>query len=701
MKSKIWTFFCIVFLVLSLHTYGQTNIMFESDRLSLQQEQDEQYGIVDWYEIEVTNGQSLSAAITSQDFTPELILELPSGSENRYAGFFDSVFISVPVTRNGIARLGVTSVPDIHSTGSYSLFAKASSIPRESQRYPDYLTTNARFQLLVPNQTLPGILEQGDHVSSDMRYIDYYRIFLEEGTQYFVSLSSDYFDPLLTAYMSQHEPIVNDDFGSRDSGLFLYSERNASAVIQASSFQQWSSGNYQIRLIPLSSPDTLSVGRTVRGALEEDDQSLGSVYTDNYILRANESNEVHITLDSDSFDPALTVITDSGQYISNDDRDDGSQNSEIQFSTNGGIVQVFVHSDRPYETGSYTLSFISQETAEHIQVGSQVQASLSQDDQLLEGRYVDTYRISGYPGQHIIIDLRSQDFDSYLIIEDETGFTASNDDGGQGFNARIEYTFSQNSSELFIRATSLVTETIGDYSILVSEEKAGDWQDYVDGYRLEQNQVIRSSLTLNDTPLAGRLSDTYTFLGQAETFYRIRVQSSEFQPYVAVPEIRDAETSSSREDLHRETVLEFTPENTGIYILHISSESGRNTGIYSLIIESLGRTEILDTVEGELSQTDTMDLTGRSYDSYELETEAGQTYSIELTSNSFDPMVYVRTMDGRTLYSDNNSGPGNSARITFQAGENRTLKIIFTSFRLAENSGNYEAIIKTGSRTGN
>jgi CHAT domain-containing protein len=59
-------------------------------------------------------------------------------------------------------------------------------------------------------------------------------------------------------------------------------------------------------------------------------------------------------------------------------------------------------------------------------------------DTLEDGSYVEVYPFDGEVGQWLRIDLVSDAFDAYLILVDPEGdFLATNDDGGEGVNARL------------------------------------------------------------------------------------------------------------------------------------------------------------------------------------------------------------------------------------------------------------------------
>jgi hypothetical protein len=99
------------------------------------------------------------------------------------------------------------------------------------------------------------------------------------------------------------------------------------------------------------------------------------------------------------------------------------------------------------------------------------------DELLTSGELYDEYRFDGVPGQTATIELRSKDFDTYLIVWEPTGRQHDNDDAEEG---------NTNRSVVAIPLT-----TPGEYRINVTSFRAGERGRYdltikiegVGGYR--------------------------------------------------------------------------------------------------------------------------------------------------------------------------------------------------------------------------
>ncbi len=83
-----------------------------------------------------------------------------------------------------------------------------------------------------------------------------------------------------------------------------------------------------------------------------------------------------------------------------------------------GTYEVTVTSYAEGETGSYTLQMDVSDPVELAGVREKAGSLRSGDRILGDGEYIDTFEFDGRPGQHVTIDLRSNDFDTHLILID-------------------------------------------------------------------------------------------------------------------------------------------------------------------------------------------------------------------------------------------------------------------------------------------
>jgi hypothetical protein len=90
------------------------------------------------------------------------------------------------------------------------------------------------------------------------------------------------------------------------------------------------------------------------------------------------------------------------------------------------------------------------------------------DDQLREGEYYDEYSVQAEAGQRIIVDLRSPDFDTYLILEAPGGEAERNDDyENDTMHSHVEMV-AREGGTFSILVTTFSAESIGDYTLQVA-----------------------------------------------------------------------------------------------------------------------------------------------------------------------------------------------------------------------------------------
>ncbi len=87
------------------------------------------------------------------------------------------------------------------------------------------------------------------------------------------------------------------------------------------------------------------------------------------------------------------------------------------------------------------------------------------DEQLAEGEYFDEYTFDAEAGQTVIVDVRSPDFDTYLILETPDGDEEQNDDWGDDtMHSHIEMV-APVTGTYSVLVTSFVAEEIGTYTL--------------------------------------------------------------------------------------------------------------------------------------------------------------------------------------------------------------------------------------------
>jgi len=168
----------------------------------------------------------------------------------------------------------------------------------------------------------------------------------------------------------------------------------------------------------------------VTGTLDSDDDvHLDGQNYDAHEFRAEEGQVVSVRMTSDEFDTYIMVRSPNGRVWENDDWIGGTAESFISFiADKSGEWTALATSFDPGESGAYQLVVESGERVCDGTIQSETGELGGGDEQLESGEYVDTYEVRGRKGQTIVLDLRSEEFDPYLLVIAPNGDQFENDD---------------------------------------------------------------------------------------------------------------------------------------------------------------------------------------------------------------------------------------------------------------------------------
>ncbi|HZF31449.1 MAG TPA: hypothetical protein VE907_20200 [Gammaproteobacteria bacterium] len=200
-----------------------------------------------------------------------------------------------------------------------------------------------------------------------------------------------------------------------------------------------------------------------------DDVLMSGEYADTFRFDGSSGHRAVVDLRSADFDPYVVVRTPSGAQFDNDDYGDDAGRALVALELDeSGEYEVVVTSFSEGETGAYNLRLVLENDAAATRRRDRNGELDLGDETLTTGEYVDTYRFQGWPGQHLSLDLESDDFDTYLILKEPHGGQVENDDtdeSGPSGHSHIERDLSE----------------AGVYSVLVTSYEPGE----IGSYRLE------------------------------------------------------------------------------------------------------------------------------------------------------------------------------------------------------------------------
>ncbi|MEK6283137.1 MAG: InlB B-repeat-containing protein [Acidobacteriota bacterium] len=238
-----------------------------------------------------------------------------------------------------------------------------------------------------------------------------------------------------------------------------------------------------------SCPSTpIAYGQTLGGTVTSSDCPYeAGWYFDDYSFSGTAGQQISAAMASTSFDTFLVLLAPDGSLLEYDDDSGGGTNSYIP--TEGGFYTLpssgtfTVRAGPLYSgsTGSYTVELRLQSPGvcpgTLVSLGQTINASLSSTDCIFNApgharlnSNADIYRFNATAGQRIAISM-SASWDTYLYLIYPDGTQITDDDGGEGLNARIPeisgFLTLPTTGVYSIWATSFHPFTAGDYTLVL------------------------------------------------------------------------------------------------------------------------------------------------------------------------------------------------------------------------------------------
>ncbi len=179
--------------------------------------------------------------------------------------------------------------------------------------------------------------------------------------------------------------------------------------------------------------------------------------------------------------------------------------------------------------------------------------------------------------------------------------------------------------------------------------------------------------------------------------YTITADSGEFDTVLSIHREGGAEALAQNDDASDGTnaQINFSPAETGDYLIRVGSFSNESGGAYRLsvapgsplppLITRAGRTERVErrVWQGELAASDPQE-GGKHYEDYELRLAAGQSAMISLEAvGEWDPMLMVYSLAGRggqAIAENDDAGNTLNSFLYFSPPEAGTYVVRVTSF---------------------
>ncbi len=345
-------------------------------------------------------------------------------------------------------------------------------------------------------------------------------------------------------------------------------------------------------------------------------------WADLYSLAGSENQPVHLELSSSAFDAYLMVVGPSGRHWENDDAS-GTTDSVLDLVLPAaGTYRVVASTFRTGEGGAYELKASGGARtpgAPHPPApqaaGSANQRTItgslaSGDSTLQSGELFDEHSLSFARGQHVHLEARSAEFDTYLIVHPPSGDQQDNDDGSNGTNAELDF-IAQGAGDYRVVVTSYEPGEHGSYQLVVGGGAGGGAAPTPtptpSPATAATGDRVAGSLQSGDGQLdSGEFVDVYTRTFTPGSPVEIRLTSSAIDPYLIVTspsghqmdnDDLDASTRNAGVDLpaaeagtYRISVTSYRPGESGGYALTfgagqpVPSPGGSGGRVYGLFV---------------------------------------------------------------------------------------------------------------------
>jgi len=394
-------------------------------------------------------GQRLRLDMHSSDMDSYLIVLGPDGAKiasDDDSGEGNDASVGLRIAVAGRYTAIATTYNENPQAGAYRL-----SLAEETGNFADPGAAVA----INPGETREGRLEGGD-LTGRRGLEDHWTFQGRAGQLARVDVMSPGFDTYAVLRFGTTPVDSNDDGGEgTNSRLMTVLPSTGTYTLVVSAYGSSNSGGrYSVALQLSDAPagaghvEAIRPGQRVSGRLEAGDRPRsGGGYQDTWEFDGRAEQDVMIEMHSADFDSYLELRdADNALVQENDDGAGGRDALIVAHLPRAGRYRIIARSFGEHEaTGVYDLSLSL--ATEVAQPGRVVQLAPDQpvlgrleagDSVVGDSTFADVFTFRAPRDGDVTIDLRSGDFDAYLIVKDAEGSTlATDDDGGEGTNARV------------------------------------------------------------------------------------------------------------------------------------------------------------------------------------------------------------------------------------------------------------------------
>jgi len=496
--------------------------------------------------LEGRRGQRVVVDLRSTDFDAYLILRDDAGfviGTDDDSGDENNARIHTVLPRDGTYRIVATGFAE-SARGHYTLSVGGWEAPEAA--------APGASRTLAVGETKDGILEPGDEVAGDGPYQDRWTFDARAGQRLRIDLMSSDFDSYLVLLGPDGAQLATDDDGGEGQSAsigFRAAAAGRYTALATTYGENVKIGAYRIRLTEetgsFSDPGVgaaLASGETKEGRLEAGDLTGRRGLEDRWTFTARAGQMARVDVVSTQFDSYATLLFNGMPVDSNDDGGEGNNARLMTILPGAGTYTVAVSAFGSSSSGGrYTITLQLTDApagagrVERITAGQHVAGRLEPGDRPhTGGGYEDLFEFDGQPGQDVMIELRSSDFDAYLELRDEAGaLIAENDDGGAGTDALITAHLPRAGRYRIVARAFGERQAVGVYDLALSN--AGEVARPGRIVAIREGQLVLGRLESGDSLVGdSTFADVFTFRAPRDGEVTIDLTSGEFDAYLIV-----------------------------------------------------------------------------------------------------------------------------------------------------------------------
>ena len=417
------------------------------------------------YQVQLERDEILRISVESSDFSPGISLFAPDStlvgatSREGYGDNRTSLIRRAPRSGTHIIIVSALSNRDF---GSYKIHTEkvtetgSLSYPGEVQAH---LFDNARTH---PTTGAP---------------MNTYALDFSDATALNIVMESPDFSGHLSVVDATTQQILTEtsDMSGSARARLLTELPSGSYEIWTTAHQRGPDGRYTLRLeeASINRTESFAVGHPFHGFLSWNRTSIPSTMRtgDAIAVEVEEASIFSVVMRSTDFDAYLVLTDESGSLITEDDDSGGGYDARITWQLEPGNYTVWATSYAEEESGTYSLEseFLEADDTDRVELDSTLESVLLQSAEVYGPRQtpIQYYTLEVEEAVEVKLDLRSTDFDAYLVLEDESGRLLDENDDAHFGTTDAQITYSLRPGTYRIGVTSFEPDTVGSFTLEV------------------------------------------------------------------------------------------------------------------------------------------------------------------------------------------------------------------------------------------